>query len=52
MSTKGKVVAWIIGIIVMVVCVMFWDVQFDDSIKTKSPQAAPASESSSVDYSL
>lgn len=52
MGTKGKVIAWIVGAIVMVACVMFWDIQFDDSISRKAPQSAPSSEPSSVDYSL
>ena len=52
MGTKGKVIAWIVGGIVMVACVMFWDIQFDDAPKSKTPQSAPSSEPSSVDYSL
>ena len=52
MSTKAKVISWIIGGIFMAACVLFWDVQFDGSSSTKTPTATPAAEQSSTDYSL
>lgn len=52
MSTKAKVIAWIVGGVVMTACVMFWDIQLDDAPKSKTPHSAPSSEPSSVDYSL
>lgn len=52
MSTKAKVISWILGAIFMVACVLFWDVTFDGTSSTKTPSATPAAEQTSTDYSL